>query len=148
MNTNVSNAIAYYHSKGYSKDVAIGICAVLYVESQLNPHAVNNSGTDKGGVINPHGAYGIAQWNGPRQTALYNFARQKHLNYGDLNTQLQFVLEECTRSYPVVWGTITNARTTYQEMIQEMVSHYEMPADIPSEIAAAMANAKIWMRSH
>lgn len=144
MNTTVTNAITFLMSRGLTKDQAVGICAVLYVESQLNPQAENNSGTDAGGVLNSKGAYGIAQWNGPRQAALANFASRENLSPSDINTQLQFILTESANSYPEVWAAIQNPKTTYQEMITVMVDHYEVPADKPAEIAKATANAQSW----
>lgn len=144
MNTAVANAIAYYQSKGLSRDIAVGICAVLNVESGLNPLSENNTGTDAGGVLNPKGAYGIAQWNGPRQAALANFASRENLSPSDINTQLQFVLTECANSYPEVWAAIQNPTTTYQQMITVMVDKYEIPADKTKEIATAMGSALAW----
>ena len=134
-------AVSHYLSKGISKDVAVGIASVLYHESNLNPTAENNSGTDAGGVINPKGAYGIAQWNGPRQAALKLFATGKNEDVSALNTQLDFVLTECANSYPQVWAAILAPGMTYANFISTFVNQYERPANEAAEVSAAMAIA-------
>jgi hypothetical protein len=94
-------------------------------------------------VLNPRGAYGIASWNGPRQKALADFAIKKVESPGLLNTQLDFVLTECANSYPGVWHAI-QTYTSYQSFIPVFVNNYEIPADKPKEIAAALAYADEW----
>ena len=134
-------AVAHYLSKGITKDVAVGIASVLYHESNLNPISENNSGTETGGVINPKGSYGIAQWNGPRQAALKLFATGKNEAVSALNTQLDFVLTECANSYPQVWNAILQPGMTYQNFIPIFVNQYERPANESAEVSAAMAIA-------
>lgn len=142
--TQAQTAIAHYLSKGLTQDIAVGICSVLMVESSLNPVAENNTGTDAGGVVNPHGAYGLAQWNGPRQQALQNFATEKNEAVSALTTQLDFVLTECANSYPSVWAAIQTAGMTYTNFIPIFVDNYEDPANKTAEISSAMTNAKAW----
>ena len=148
MTTQAQTAINYYLSlpagRSLSKDVAVGIVSVLAVESGLNPTAVNNSGTDAGGVLNPAGAYGLAQWNGPRQQALANFATSMKLDPSALDTQLHFVLTEAANSYPKVWAAINQVGMTYQNFIPIFVAEYEVPANQPAEVAKALANAEAW----
>ena len=142
MTTAAETAIAHYLSKGLSKDVAVGLTAVLNAESSLNPLAENNSGTDTGGVLNPQGSYGLAQWNGPRQQALATFAQKKGLSPSDMGVQLDFVLTEAANSYPELWAAIQKSGTTYPDLITAMVDTYEIPADKPAEIARAIGYAK------
>lgn len=134
-------AVGHYLGKGLSKDVAVGIVSVLMVESGLNPGAENNSGSDKGGVLNEHGAYGVAQWNGGRQQSLANFATAKGLNPTDLNTQLDFVLTESANSYPQVWAAMRQSGIDYQDFIPIFVRGYENPADPTAEINKALSYA-------
>jgi hypothetical protein len=138
-------AVAHYLSKGITKDVAVGIASVLYHESNLNPVSENNSGTETGGVINPKGSYGIAQWNGPRQgngvTGLADFAKGKNEPVSALNTQLDFVLTECANSYHQVWAAIQQPGMTYQKFIPIFVNQYERPANEMAEVNDAMSIA-------
>jgi len=141
MNQTASDAIAHYLSKGLSKDVATGIVAVLMVESALNPVAENNSGTEIGGAINAAGSYGLAQWNGPRQQGLLNFAKAKNEPVSAINTQLDYVLTESANSYPAVWAAMRQAGITYANFIPIFVEKYENPANPTAEIASAMTHA-------
>ena len=136
-------AIGYYiGQKGLSKDVATGIAAVLYTESKLDPVSENNTGTETPGAINPHGSYGVAQWNGPRQQKLRDFATKKGADPALVETQLAFVLTEAANSYPKFWSVIQQVDATYTDVINAMVTYYEVPANIPAEITTAMNHAK------
>jgi len=132
----------YVRQKGLTKEVAVGIVSVLSVESAMNPTAENNSGTDKGGAINPNGAYGLAQWNGPRQDALQAFASRYVMDEASADCQLAFVLTEAANSFPDLWKEITSPSTMYSDLITVMVDSYEIPANKQAEIskAAAVAN--------
>lgn len=138
------SAITHYLGKGLSKDIAVGICACLYYESKLNPGSQGVQGTETPGALNPSGAFGIASWNGPRQQALADFAKQKNEDPADINTQLDFVLTESANSYPTVWAAIQTGSETYQNFIPIFVADYENPADHQKEINAAMAYADAW----
>lgn len=138
-----ASALNYYTNvKQLTKDVAIGIVSVLQIESGLNPLSENNSGTDAGGVINPKGAYGLAQWNGARQTALQAFATREGLDVSKPETQLWFVLTEAADSFPATWTAFTSPASSYASVIEAMVKNYERPADQTSEVTKAMAVAK------
>jgi hypothetical protein len=149
-------AMDYYTQKRQLTDqVAAGILGVLNYESRLNPLAENNTGTDAGGVINPRGAFGLAQWNGPRQKNLQLFAQKYYSSLGtspwtDLTVQLAFVLTEAAgfsegsapAGYPRFWIAITNPAITYQDLITVMVQTYEAPADPAPEISGAKTTAQ------
>lgn len=141
MNAAEQTAVEHYLGKGLTKDVAVGIAAVLMAESSLNPGSQGTQSTETPGALNPSGAYGVASWNGPRQASLSSFATKKGLNPANLTTQLDFILTEAANSYPTMWAAIRNPSTTYSEMITEMVNTYEIPADKPGEIARAMTFA-------
>lgn len=134
-----------YVQKGLSKDAACAIVSVLYAgESGLNPGPQPGSaGTDRGGVLYPSGAMGIASWNGPRQQALNTFAQKKGASPWDLNTQLDFVLTECANSYPEVWKFISaNPSLPYVQIIPIFVRQYENPKNPQAEIDRALAFAR------
>lgn len=75
-------AFEFFKSRGLSDIHAAGIVGALCGESgkQLNPNAKNPVS----------GAYGIAQWLGPRRKALFS----KYGNNPTFNQQLEFILEE------------------------------------------------------
>jgi len=77
-------AYNYYLNRGVKPNVAAGIVGNLYKESGLNPNAVGDKGT----------AFGVAQWRGDRLSNLKNYASSKGRSYTDLNTQLDFILDE------------------------------------------------------
>lgn len=135
------DAVTFLTGRGISKDAAVGIVSVLYAgESGLNPGSQGKQSTETPGALNPSGAYGIASWNGPRQTALATFAKVKNLPVDQVNTQLLFVLTECANSYPKVWDAIKGP-TTYQNFIPIFVEDYEVPANPSAEIVRAQAFA-------
>lgn len=71
----------FFVGKGLKDFQAAGIVGNLEQESNLDP-------TTPGG--------GLAQWIGGRQTALQNFAKQKHKNVNDLSVQLDYLWAELT----------------------------------------------------
>ena len=77
-------AYNYYLNRGVKPNVAAGIVGNLYKESGLNPMAVGDKGT----------AFGVAQWRGDRLSNLKKYASSKGRSYTDLNTQLDFILDE------------------------------------------------------
>jgi hypothetical protein len=135
------SAFAHYLAKGVGRNAAAGIVGVLSFESALNPISANNSGTETGGVINPKGSYGLAQWNGPRQAALAEFASGKNMDVAALETQLDFVLTECANSFPSVWAAI-EADMNVADFVSLFVRSYENPAKPEPEIAGALATAQ------
>lgn len=77
-------AYNYYLNRGVKPNVAAGIVGNLYKESGLNPMAVGDKGT----------AFGVAQWRGNRLSNLKKYANSRGRSYTDLNTQLDFILDE------------------------------------------------------
>lgn len=77
------------HVKGLKPKQAAGILGAFQQESQMDPKALNGSS----------GAYGIAQWLGPRLTALENYAEKKGKKKSDLDAQLGYLLKEMNGSY-------------------------------------------------
>jgi len=77
-------AYNYYLNRGVKPNVAAGIVGNLYKESGLNPMAVGDKGT----------AFGVAQWRGDRLSNLKKYAISKGRSYSDLDTQLDFILDE------------------------------------------------------
>ncbi|MCW6701383.1 phage tail tip lysozyme [Anaerococcus sp. NML200537] len=75
----------YFKGKGFSNAGIAGIMANLYHESGYDP-AIKQNGGGPG--------RGLAQWEGPRFTALQEFARGRSKSWTDLQTQLDFIMHE------------------------------------------------------
>lgn len=85
---NSENAFNYLLSKGLPDHAAAGIVGNLSVESNgVDPRSFNPNDLGKP-------SYGIAQWRGPRLTALKNYAASSGKDVGDLHTQLDYLLQE------------------------------------------------------
>ena len=130
----------YVVTKGIPLGAAIALVSVLYYESNLNPGSQGYQSTETPGVLNPHGAYGIASWNGPRQNTLLQFAATHNLTVSSLDTQLAFVLTEIANGYPNCWAAIRST-ASYQAIISILVDEYEDPKNKPAEINGALAIA-------
>ena len=139
------SAVAYLRTLGSpppSRSFAIALVSVFCYESSLNPTAENNSGTDAGGVINPKGAYGIAQWNGIRQQRLWGYVLAHGGSVSSLDTQLAFALNEIANFFPAVW-TLVNSDESYTTIIPVIVAQYENPANHAAETNGALAYAAL-----
>lgn len=134
----------YVLTKGIPLGAAIALVSVLYYESHLNPGSQGYQPTEAQGqprqVLNPHGAYGIASWNGDRQGDLLDYATAHNLAVSALDTQLAFVLTEIANSYPNCWAAIRST-ASYQAIISILVDEYEDPKNKPAEINGALAIA-------
>lgn len=97
----------FFEQKGFKPVQVSAIIGALLQESQLNPNAVNPSS----------GAYGLAQWLGTRKTLL-----QLKPNYSQLQTQLEFIVEEFNSYESSVGNRLKNA-TTLEDAIAAMASY-------------------------
>ena len=86
---------------GIKSAAACGILGNMMQESGMNPAA-----QQKGGDY----ALGLFQWAGARKTALSNYAASKGKSWSDLQTQLEYFMQEI------------NSSSTYKQMIQSMNS--------------------------
>jgi Phage tail lysozyme len=123
-------AFRHYLGKGIARAPAAVIIAVLTYESGLRTGSQGRQSTETPGLLNPHGAYGIASWNGFRQARLRQFALANGWNeQGDipLEIQLDFVLHECEQFYPIVWDAIRYG-TNISKFLPLFVRVYEHPA--------------------
>lgn len=76
----------FFRSRGYNDGAIAGIIGNLKHESGLDPATIQGNGKGPG--------HGLAQWEGPRLTALKNFANQRGSSWNDLQTQLLFIEKE------------------------------------------------------
>lgn len=84
-NENSQKIWNYFKDKGFSDAGTAGIMANLYHESGYKPEQKQLGGGP---------GRGLAQWEGPRFTALQKFARERSKPWTDLQTQLDFLMHE------------------------------------------------------
>lgn len=91
----------------------------------------DESGLDTGiQEINPtagRGGYGIAQWTGPRRIALEDFARSRGKPVNDLDTQLDFFMQENASSEAPAWKRVMAAQNANDAAVA-FVNAWERPA--------------------
>lgn len=123
-----------------------GLMGNLFAESGLNPRNMQNSFEQKLGYddksyteavdnetynnfINDGVGYGLAQWTyWARKQNLLNYAKERKVSIGDLETQLGFLYFELENSFPNVLKALKNA-STILEASNEVLLNYEKPAD-------------------
>lgn len=84
MADNAAYARDWLVKKGYAPVQAAAMAAHGVQESGLRPNAVGDNGT----------AFGAFQWRGPRQAALYDYAKSTGQDVRNLDTQLGFLDRE------------------------------------------------------
>jgi len=132
------DAYGLYRGMGLPDTGIKAILAGLQGESgtNLDPASHNNSGTEKGGVINPDGSIGVANWNGERQATLLNFSRQAGAAPVDAPTQHKFVAWEMQHNYPDVWRAMNDPNMSAQDKLAYFVTRYLNPKDKQGAIDA------------
>jgi len=85
---NYEDIVKYYVDKGYSPIHAAAIAGNLQQESSLDPTIINKDS----------GAFGLAQWLGPRKEALQDFAMKQGTAPVDPYIQLDFIDHELKNS--------------------------------------------------
>lgn len=113
-------AYQFYLNKGLSSKDAAAIVGNLYAESGLD--------TTVKGTADDRGSVGIAQWHSERKRGLYNFARSQGKDWGDLDTQLNYVLKEGQTTHKDAFSKMLNTKTV-QEATMAFMEHYERPAE-------------------
>lgn len=109
-NPRAAAALNYFMSKGLTKEQAAGLVGNFMIESGLNNTARNPSS----------GAYGIAQWLGPRKTALI----QRYGNNPSLYQQLDFVWHELNTTHKKGLTALRNSKTA-DEAAANAFGYYE-----------------------
>lgn len=126
---------------------AAGLMGNLYAESGLIPTNLQNSyqkklghtdtsytaAVDSGAYTNfekDAAGYGLAQWTyWTRKRNLLAFARQKKKSIGDLQMQLEFLLDELSRYYSGVLFTLRTADSV-REASDAVLLKFERPANM------------------
>lgn len=105
----------YFRARGFSDQAIAGIIGNFKHESGLDPSVIQGGGRGPG--------HGLAQWEGPRLTALKNFARQRGKSWNDLNTQLDFVMKELNAN--PTWLNNYKKSTDVAAATRNFEAHYE-----------------------
>lgn len=119
----------YFIGKGFTPAQASGILGNIQTESSFKTNAYNAG----------EGAIGICQWEGPRRTALENFASQQGKPVTDLHVQLDFIMHEFTHGERGAYAAVKAAQTP-EQAAQAFQSKYERSASLGNRAA----NAKNW----
>ena len=114
----VTHALDYFKSHGWTYNQSCGIVANLQAESQVNPdQAQYNNGP----------AYGIAQWEHPRQN-LFKQLYNRDIHGSSLDQQLAFVQYELTNTEHQAGAHLRTTHTA-GEAGASVCRFYERPAD-------------------
>ena len=114
-------AYNYLISKGLTPIQSAGIVGNLQAESNLD--------TTVKGKADDAGSVGIAQWHSERKKGLMDFAKARGKHYGDLNLQLDYVIEELNSpAYSKAMTELQKAKTADQAA-KAFMNHYEKPAE-------------------
>lgn len=124
---------------------AAGLMGNLYAESALNPKNLQQSFEKKLGYtddaytasvdtgayknfVHDGAGYGLAQWTyHTRKAKLLTFARARGVSIGDLDMQLDFLIEEI-KGYASVWSALTGAKSV-RAASDAVLTGYERPAN-------------------
>lgn len=112
-----SEAMDFFQSKGWTKEHAAGIVGNLYHESAgMQPEVLGDGNK----------SFGLAQWNGPRREALFQYATSKNERIPSFQTQLEFVQKELEES-PVNGADALRRARTVEEAAKVFSDMYERP---------------------
>lgn len=95
-NENARAIYTYLKNKGYPDNVIAGIMGNLRAESQFNPAIGYGDNGTSGGLAQWHDEQpGVGRWSN-----LKNFAVNRQMDWKDLGTQLDFMVDEINKNYP------------------------------------------------
>ena len=137
----------FLKSQGLNDYGVAGLMGNLYAESGLKPTNLQNTFEKKLGMtdaeytaavdqksytnfVNDSAGYGLAQWTFySRKQNMLTFHTKKGKSIGDLNTQLEFLVQELTTGYKTsVWEVLKTAKSVL-EASNAVLLKFERPAD-------------------
>ena len=148
----------YLKSKGLSNHGVAGLMGNLEAESDLNPKNLENlcekrlreagkpyctdeaytAAVDRGEIgreefLHPlpgkQYGYGVAQWTSSgRKAGLYDMAKSRGVSIGDLEMQLDFLMQEISTSYKSVLAKLKTARSV-RAASDAVLIDFERPSD-------------------
>lgn len=135
----------FLYSKIGNKYGVAGLMGNLQAESALKPTNLQDSFESKlgyndttytdavdsgryGNFIHDKAGYGLAQWTfWSRKNALLQYAKSKKVSIGNLEMQLEFLVNEI-QGYTEVWKTLKNAKSV-REASNIVLFKYEAPGN-------------------
>lgn len=118
-NNNTEKIWKYFKSQGFSDAGVSGIMANLYHESGLESSRLQNGGGP---------GRGLAQWEGPRFTALQEFARGRSKSWTDLPTQLDFLMHEMKTNHSSGFMDYFRNANSASKAAAKFENEFERPA--------------------
>lgn len=147
----------YLKSNGLNNYGAAGLMGNLFAESGLISNNLQDIYNQKLGLsdeeytnkvndgtytnfIKDSAGYGLAQWTWhSRKKNLLNYAKSKGKSIGDLDMQLEFLIQELISSYATVLATLKTA-SSVQEASNIVLTKFECPADQSAATQAKRAS--------
>ena len=126
-NVRARQALSFFMNKGLSKAAASGLVGNLMRESNLNPNAVNPNG----------GAYGLAQWLGPRQKELFKL----YGNHPTFDQQLDYIWRELNTTHKKGLQMLKASKTT-DDAARNTFGYYEFSGGPEAAMAAMNRSGK------
>ena len=151
MSSNEQYIWSFLKNKGFSDFGTSGLMGNLFAESGLNPINLQQTfekklgltdltytqGVDTGSYTNfvkDSAGYGLAQWTyWSRKQKLLEYAKSLRVSIGDLDMQLNFLLQELQQSFPSVYNTLLSA-TSIEEASNAVLFDFERPANQGTEV--------------
>nr|WP_303183316.1 phage tail tip lysozyme [Lachnoclostridium phocaeense] len=144
--TNAEQIFNYLTTHGMTPEGAAGMMGNLQAESGLNPAAVQGHSHDatycqdylarvdsgeitRAEFVSENRGFGLAQWTSRgRRGALYDHVQRSNASIGDLEAQLEYLVQELQTSYRMVWNVLSTTHSV--RAASDIVLHsYEAPAD-------------------
>lgn len=136
----------FLKKQGFTDAGAAGMMGNLFAESALSPINLQNTYEKKLGYsdsayttavdngtytnfVKDSAGYGLAQWTyWSRKQNLLNYAKSKGVSIGDLNMQLEFLMQELSAGYSSLLKTL---KTTNSVLVASngVLLQFERPAD-------------------
>jgi hypothetical protein len=120
----IDQAMAFFQNQGWTRAQAAGIVANLDAESGMEANIRQHGGGP---------AYGLGQWEGPRQAAFADWAGHD-IRSSTFEEQLRFVQHELTTSEAGAGQRLRGA-TSAGDAAAIVCRYYERPADIVGDSA-------------
>ena len=136
----------FLKKQGFTDAGAAGIMGNLFAESALSPINLQNTYEKKLGYsdsayttavdngtytnfVKDSAGYGLAQWTfWSRKQNLLNYAKSKGVSIGDLNMQLEFLMQELNAGYKSLLNTLKTTNSVL-EASNRVLLQFERPAD-------------------
>ena len=136
----------FLKKQGFTDAGAAGMMGNLFAESALSPINLQNTYEKKLGYsdsayttavdngtytnfVKDSAGYGLAQWTyWSRKQNLLNYAKSKGVSIGDLNMQLEFLMQELNAGYSSLLKTLKTTNSV-SKASNGVLLQFERPAD-------------------